>query len=59
MHRGRQNRPTKIVLRAALLLIFGPACQSVTIACRVVGVTVGDRIAVLDDTNTQHKIRLG
>lgn len=41
----------------ALLLITSPA-DADTITGRVVGVTDGDTLTLLDDTKTQHKIRL-
>lgn len=44
------------LLRAALLLALG--CDAATIAGRVVGVSDGDTITVLDADKTQHKIRL-
>jgi endonuclease YncB( thermonuclease family) len=42
----------------ALLLTLGLTCQAATIEGRMVGVADGDTITVLDDTHTQHKIRL-
>ena len=47
----------KNLLLAALLFVFSEA-QALTIEGRVVGVADGDTITVLDNTNTQHKIRL-
>lgn len=41
-----------------LTLLFAFACNAETITGHVVGVADGDTITVLDDTNTQHKIRL-
>lgn len=41
-----------------LLLLFVTSVQAEIITGRVVGVADGDTITVLDNTNTQHKIRL-
>jgi endonuclease YncB( thermonuclease family) len=47
-----------IRLLAVLLLSLGILCQAATIAGRVVGVSDGDTVTVLDAENVQHKIRL-
>ena len=47
---------TKLFSLALLLFSFG--LNAGTIQGKVVGVADGDTITVLDDTNTQHKIRL-
>lgn len=41
-----------------LALLFGLTCQAGTIIGRVVGVTDGDTVTVLDSGKVQHKIRL-
>jgi endonuclease YncB( thermonuclease family) len=41
-----------------LALLFSFVCNAATITGKVVGVADGDTITVLDDTSTQHKIRL-
>lgn len=43
---------------APLLLLAALTCNAATFEGRVVGVSDGDTITVLDSTNTQHKIRL-
>ena len=40
------------------LLFFFTSVQAATLSGRVIGVTDGDTIKILDSTNTQHKIRL-
>lgn len=47
----------KYILLAALLLLTS-AAQSATLVGKVVAVADGDTITVLDNTNTQYKIRL-
>lgn len=51
------NHATRILFLAALLL-FANATAADTLLGRVVGVTDGDTVTVLDATNTQFKIRL-
>ena len=51
------NHATRILLLTALLL-FANATAADTLLGRVVGVTDGDTVTVLDATNTQYKIRL-
>lgn len=41
-----------------LLLALAPLCRAEVLQGRVVGVTDGDTITVLDGQNTRHKIRL-
>jgi endonuclease YncB( thermonuclease family) len=48
---------TRFVLGTVLALAGLPAC-AYTIEGRVVGVSDGDTITVLDSTKTQHKVRL-
>lgn len=43
---------------ATFLLLFPIFCYSEIITGRVVGISDGDTVTVLDSTNTQHKIRL-
>lgn len=43
---------------AHLLLLASLTCNAETITGRVVGVADGDTITVLDESKTQHKIRL-
>ena len=43
---------------APLLLLAALTCNAATFEGRVVGVSDGDTITVLDSTNTQHKVRL-
>jgi len=43
---------------ATLAVLFSLTCNAATIEGRVVGVSDGDTITVLDSTNTQHKVRL-
>lgn len=43
---------------AAAFLLVALTCTAATIEGRVVGVADGDTITILDDTRTQHKIRL-
>jgi endonuclease YncB( thermonuclease family) len=45
-------------LFATLLILFSYSLQAATIQGKVVSVSDGDTIKVLDATNTQHKIRL-
>ena len=45
-------------LVAAILLAATPAAAQTTLTSRVVGVTDGDTITVLDASKTQHRIRL-
>ena len=45
-------------LFATLLILFSCSLQAATIQGKVVSVSDGDTIKVLDATNTQHKIRL-
>lgn len=45
-------------LALAALLALAPASHAETLAGRVVGIADGDTITVLDDTKTQHKVRL-
>lgn len=47
----------KLILTLFLLICSNLACAA-TFTGTVVGVADGDTITVLDDTNTQHKIRL-
>ena len=51
---GTKAMKTSLVLA----LLFAFACNADTISGKVVGVADGDTITVLDDTHTQHKIRL-
>ena len=46
------------ILMAGLMLTFSVISQADLITGRVVGVADGDTITILDNTNTQHKIRL-
>lgn len=46
----------KLILSISILLSF--SIEAATISGKVVGVADGDTITVLDDSNTQHKIRL-
>ena len=56
--RPRQwNRLTKFLLFAAVLLLAHQGYADI-LPGKVVGVADGDTITVLDDTKTQHKIRL-
>lgn len=48
----------KIIITFLLLSLFGNLALADTIQGRVVGVTDGDTITVLDSTNNQYKIRL-
>lgn len=49
----------KLIPASALVLASTLLCaQAATIEGRVVGVADGDTVTVLDDSNTQHKIRL-
>jgi len=45
-------------LIAGLFWVFSTIAQAELITGRVVGVADGDTITVLDNTNTQHKVRL-
>ncbi|GAB3483729.1 thermonuclease family protein [Polaromonas eurypsychrophila] len=49
---------TKVLLRFAVLLLLALQAQADTLLGKVINVADGDTITVLDDTNTQHKIRL-
>ncbi len=42
-----------------VLLVFGSLCQADTLLARVVGVTDGDTVTVLDAGNREEKIRVG
>ena len=46
------------ILMAGLMLAFSVISHADLITGRVVSVTDGDTITILDNTNTQHKIRL-
>lgn len=46
------------ILLLAFLLFISPLLQAETLIGKVVGVTDGDTITVLDDSHTQYKIRL-
>lgn len=46
------------IIVAALLLLAAPTILAATLTGRVVKVTDGDTINVLDHTNSQHRIRL-
>lgn len=46
------------ILIAGLLLAFSVTARADLITGRVIGVADGDTITVLDNSNTQHKIRL-
>ncbi len=46
------------VIVAAFLLLAAPRAFADTLTGKVVKVTDGDSITVLDNTNTQHRIRL-
>lgn len=46
------------ILIAGLFWVFSTIAQADLITGRVVGVADGDTITILDNTNTQHKIRL-
>lgn len=41
-----------------LIMIFSQVCIAATINGKVIGVSDGDTIIIMDNTNTQHKIRL-
>ena len=43
----------------ALCLVLQVQVQADTLLGKVINVVDGDTITVLDDTNTQHKIKLG
>lgn len=58
MHHPHMKANMNKFLMAALLLAFSAIAQADLITGRVVGVTDGDTITILDNTNTQHKIRL-
>lgn len=60
--RGKADPPTcrrPAAFFAVLLLTLFPASQAATITGMVVSVADGDTITLLDNTQTQHKIRLG
>lgn len=54
---GKVNRLLDILCAGALLLA-SIGCSADTVIGRVVSVADGDTITVLDETHTQHKIRL-
>ena len=59
---GKADPPTcrrPAAFFAVLLLTLFPASQAATITGMVVSVADGDTITLLDNTQTQHKIRLG
>jgi endonuclease YncB( thermonuclease family) len=57
MTQKRSRQPVKTFLLTALLCLSA-AAQPQTITGKVVGVSDGDTITVLDDQKRQHKIRL-
>ena len=59
---GKADPPTcrrPAAFFAVLLLTLFPASQAATITGMVVSVADGDTITLLDNSQTQHKIRLG
>jgi endonuclease YncB( thermonuclease family) len=47
-----------IIIMTSLPMVMLQSAQAATLAGKVVGITDGDTLTLLDTTNTQHKIRL-
>ncbi len=58
MERTEDHYESAILAVLAFLLLTAPTAFADTLTGKVVKVTDGDSITVLDNTNTQHRIRL-